>query len=160
MTATKSHLTLQAELGLTQPLESTAQEAFFNLLLTHERLTGEFAHLFARHGLSMSQYNVLRILRGAQPDGLPAQQIVTRMVTRDPDVTRLVDRLVEAGLTERRRCSADRRVVWVRLTPAGEALLDTLDAPVRGLHDRQWGDLDPHEIEQLSTLLWKARRRD
>ncbi|MBI5095006.1 MAG: MarR family transcriptional regulator [Candidatus Hydrogenedentes bacterium] len=140
--------------------ESKEQEAYLGLIRTHEQFTGGFARLFAQHALSMPQYNVLRILRGAGPGGVPVQKIAERMVTRDPDVTRLVDRLVKTGYVSRKRCDADRRVVWVRLTERGAELLGSLDQPVRDLHRAQLAHMNETELTVLIGLLAKARRRE
>jgi DNA-binding MarR family transcriptional regulator len=149
---------LQEELGKKTPFASAEQEASLNLLRTHDHLQQEFARLFHEHGLSDPQYNVLRILRGAGGDGLPCLEVAARMVTRMPDITRLVDRLEEAGLAERRRTAADRRKVLVKVTPAGLALLARLDRPVLDLHKRLLGHLTQAELAELNRLLVKARR--
>ncbi len=138
--------------------ESSEQEAYIALVRAHEYLTGEFARLFAAHGLSMPQYNALRILRGAGSSGLPVQKIAERMITRDPDVTRLVDRLVKSGYVSRERCQADRRVVWVRLTQPGTALLESLDQPVRDLHQAQLAHMEETKLRDLIELLKDAQR--
>jgi DNA-binding MarR family transcriptional regulator len=138
--------------------ESKEQETFIALARTYEHLTGAFAQLFGAHGLSAAQYNVLRILRGAGPDGVPAQKIAERLITRDPDVTRLVDRLVKTGYVSRSRCESDRRVVWVRLTERGAEVLGALDQPVRDLHKSQLAHMSESSLEQLTDLLVEARR--
>lgn len=144
-----------------KPLElfqTREQEAYVSLVRTYERLTDGFTRLFAAHRLSLPQYNALRILRGAGPGGLPVQKIAERMITRDPDVTRLVDRLVKAGHVHRERCETDRRVVWVRLTQQGAALLESLDQPVRDLHKSQLGHMGLEKLETLTELLAETRR--
>jgi DNA-binding MarR family transcriptional regulator len=130
-----------------------AQDTFLDLLRAHERLTGQVAVLLRDSGLSSQQYNVLRILRGAGPDGLPCQEIGARMVNRVPDVTRLLDRLVAAELVSRRRSNVDRRVVLNRITGRGLVLLADLDAPVRDLHRRQFAALDPDDLRRLGAIL-------
>lgn len=139
--------------------ESKEQEAYVGLVRTHEQLTGGFTRLFAAHGLSMPQYNVLRILRGAGPGGVSVQKIAERMITRDPDVTRLVDRLVKTGHVSRERCEADRRVVWIRLTEKGVEVLESLDQPVRDLHQAQLAQLGDAKLVALIGLLAEARRQ-
>ena len=109
------------------------------------------------HALSQPQYNVLRILRGAGPAGLPSGEVGDRMVARDPDVTRLLDRMEARGLVARARDQADRRVVVARLTEAGRRLVDALDAPVQAMHARQLGHLSGAELHALSALLERAR---
>jgi DNA-binding MarR family transcriptional regulator len=149
---------LQQELGKRHPFESAQQEAHLNLLRTQDVLVQEFERLFNEHEISAPQYNVLRILRGHGGDGLPCLEIAKNMVHRMPDITRLADRLEQAGLIERRRTQEDRRVVLVRITEAGLKLLTQLDEPVMTLHQRQLGHLTAAELAELSRLLVKARR--
>jgi DNA-binding MarR family transcriptional regulator len=149
---------LQEELGKRQPFASPEQEACLNLLRTHDHMQHPFSRLFQKHGLSEPQYNVLRILRGAGGEGLPCLEVAARMITRTPDITRLVDRLEEAGLAERARTAADRRKVLVRITPAGLARLARLDRPVLDLHKELLGHLSCEELAELNRLLVKARR--
>lgn len=150
--------TLQQELKKRKPFELPEEEAFLNLWRTFDGLRGEFESLFRSRGLSDSQYNVLRILRGVGSEGLPCSEIAQRMVSRDPDITRLVDRLEKAGLVARARVSHDRRVILVRITSAGLALVGELDDPIRKLHRRQLGHLSAAELAELSDLLVKARK--
>ena len=149
--------TLQHELRKRRPFEVPEEEAYLNVLRTAAALAGEFTRLFRGVGLSESSYNVLRILRGHHPAGVPSQAIGPQMVTLVPDVTRLVDRLEEAGLAERIRTEHDRRVVLVRITKAGLDLLAKLDRPVTELNKRQLGHLTRKELAELSRLLVKAR---
>ncbi|MEM6458520.1 MAG: MarR family transcriptional regulator [Planctomycetota bacterium] len=154
--------TLQSELKKRQPFDCPAEEAYLNLVRTAGVLSGEFAALFKAHGLSESTYNVLRILRGAKrgesAEGLPSLEVAERLVTRVPDITRLVNRLIEAGLASRCRADDDRRVARVSITPAGLEVLRRLDRPVRRLHTRQLGHLGAEELATLNRLLEKARR--
>ncbi|MEM9881512.1 MAG: MarR family transcriptional regulator [Planctomycetota bacterium] len=154
--------TLQNELKKRQPFDCPAEEAYINLVRTTGILGGEFAALFKRHGLSESTYNVLRILRGVKrgesAEGLPSLEVAERLVTRVPDITRLVNRLIEAGLASRCRADDDRRVARVSITPAGLDALRRLDRPVRRLHTRQLGHLDADELATLNRLLEKARQ--
>ena len=106
--------------------------------------------------VSATQYNVLRILRGA-PEGLPCGEIANRMITRDPDVTRLLDRLEKRGLISRRREAKDRRTVMARITPEGLELLGRLDEPVQGTHRKQLGHLGRSRLRVLAELLREAR---
>jgi DNA-binding MarR family transcriptional regulator len=149
--------TLQAEIKKKHPFESLEQEAFLNLLRTSDQLNCEFTRLFNAHGLSGPQYNVLRILRGAGPEGLPCLEIAGQMITRMPDITRLVDRLESAGFVERCRTESDRRVVLVKITADGVQLLSRLDQPVRDLHEKVLSHLSEEELRELSRLLTKAR---
>jgi DNA-binding MarR family transcriptional regulator len=148
---------LQEELKKRHPFDSPEQEACLNLARTHDHVFQQFGHLFCSHGISGPQYNVLRILRGAGGDGLPCLEIASRMITRTPDITRLVDRLEEAGLVERSRIPQDRRLVLVKLTRPGQELLARLDQPVLDLHQRALGHLSRNELAELNRLLVKAR---
>ncbi|MBY0309064.1 MAG: MarR family transcriptional regulator [Phycisphaerales bacterium] len=139
--------------------DSPAQEAFLNLMRTGGVLGGAFERLFKRHGLSSATYNALRILRGAGERGRRCSEVGEHLVAAVPDVTRLIDRLEKAGLARRSRGGEDRRVVLVRITASGRALLRRLDRPVLELHEAQLGHLSRRELEQLSTLLCRARER-
>jgi DNA-binding MarR family transcriptional regulator len=112
--------------------------------------------LLKSEDLSPTQYNVLRILRGA-PNGLPCGEIAGRMITRDPDITRLLDRLAKRGLIARRRDTRDRRVVLTRITPEGLELLARLDAPVQQMHRKQMGHLGRNRMKTLIELLKAIR---
>jgi DNA-binding MarR family transcriptional regulator len=149
---------LQKELGKKNAFDSAEQEASLNLVRTQDHIQVHFARLLDAHGISGPQYNVLRILRGHGGDGVPSHLIGSQMVTRMPDITRLVDRLEHAGLVRRARTAEDRRVVLVSITPAGLDVLARLDKPVLDLHHRLLGHLSPRELEQLNALLVKARR--
>ena len=149
---------LQHELRKRRPFGSAEEEAGLNLVRTQDYLQGEFARLFGAHGLSPPQYNVLRILRGHGGEGLPCQEIAAQMITRMPDITRLVDRLEQAGLARRARTAADRRKVLVKITAAGLERLARLDKPVLELHRRLLGHLTRDELAELNRLLVKARR--
>lgn len=149
--------TLQHELRKRNPFEFAEQEAYLNILRTADRLSRSFGKLFKDKRISNSQYNVLRILRGAGGEGVPALEVADRLVSRDPDITRLVDRLEKASLVTRSRTARDRRVVLIRITGAGLALLDELEQPVRELHRAQLGHMTPDELQTMSDLLVKAR---
>ncbi|HEX2202380.1 MAG TPA: MarR family transcriptional regulator [Longimicrobium sp.] len=148
---------LQAEIQQTKPLGSLEEEAFLNVQRTANVLSQGMAELLKEHDLTQTQYNVLRILRGAGEKGLNAGDIAGRMITRDPDVTRLLDRLEKRGLVERWRCTEDRRVVWTRITPAGLEALAPLDAPVHALHVTQLKHLGRDRLTDLIELLEAAR---
>lgn len=148
---------LQQEIRKKRPFELPEEEAGLNLLRTVDCIRLPFERLFEEYGLSDPQYNVLRILRGHGGEGLPCSEIGTQMITRMPDVTRLVDRLEQAKLVERGRTAADRRVVLVRLTEAGRDLLARLDKPIRDLHVQTLGHLKRSELAELNRLLVKAR---
>ena len=155
---------LAREIKKRQPFAIPAEEAYLNLVRTEACLSGGAEQLFKRFGLSGSKYNVLRILRGAaatgeaDPCGLPSLEVAARLITRVPDITRLVDSLQAAGLVERTRCTADRRVVYVGITPAGTALLAELDEPLAAFHHGCFGHLAPAEVAELNRLLAKLRQ--
>src|SRR5918992_748846 len=121
---------LRTEIHQTKPFASLEEEAFLNLQRTGDALLHGLEAALKPVGLSPSQYNVLRILRGAEAEGLACREVAERMVTRDPDITRLLDRLEARGLVIRARDREDRRVITVRITPEGLRLLQELDAPV------------------------------
>jgi DNA-binding MarR family transcriptional regulator len=110
-------------------------------------------------GLSPTQYNVLRVLRGAGDDGLCRNEVRDRLITRMPDVTRLLDRMEEAGLVSRVRSTADRRLVTTTLTARGRALVDELDDDVARAHEQLLGHLDDAQLHSLIDLLSLARAR-
>ncbi|MFO0879201.1 MAG: MarR family transcriptional regulator [Gemmataceae bacterium] len=149
---------LQDEIGKRNPFDSLEQEAVLNLFRTSDRLQHRFAQLFAAHGLTSSQYNVLRILRG---EGRPLQcmEIAQRTLTVVPGITGLIDRLElkNPPLVQRQRSSEDRRVIHVALTPRGAELLAQLDEPVQQLHRQVLGHFSPEEVAVLNRLLEKAR---
>ncbi|HVT98331.1 MAG TPA: MarR family transcriptional regulator [Acidobacteriaceae bacterium] len=128
------------------------EAVFVELMRAADRLARRPAQFLKKHNLSSNQYNVLRILRGA-PDGLLCGEIACRMISRDPDITRLLDRLEKRGLIGRCREDPDRRKVLVRITSAGLTLLARLDKAVCDLHRSQLGHLAPRQLRQLSLLL-------
>ena len=132
--------------------------AFLDLLRTCDLLSRGFAQILKNEDLSATQYNVLRILRGA-PEGWTCGEIASRMITRDPDITRLLDRLEKRGLISRRRESKDRRMVKTRITPEGLKLLARLDEPVQDAHRRQLGHLGRERLRALAELLLAARAK-
>ena len=138
--------------------DSLEQQAFLNLWRTYDRLRMVEDKLFARHDLTGQQYNVLRLLRGEHPGVLPTLTLAGRLVSRAPDITRMLDKLEERGLVRRERSAENRRTVFVGITPAGLKLLGELDAPVRECHTRQLGHLKRTELRQLIALLSTARR--
>lgn len=148
---------LQDQIKQPTPFRSPEAEAFLNVLRTSAQLVGSLVDVLRPHGLTQPQYNVLRILRGAGAAGLPSGEVAARMVTREPDITRLLDRMEARALVARERSPTDRRVVTARLTPDGRALTDALDAPVQALHARQLGHLSADELGALNALLVRAR---
>jgi DNA-binding MarR family transcriptional regulator len=133
------------------------EEAFVNLLRTADALMQGVAGTLKPLGLSPTQYNVLRILRGAEPDGLACREIGKRMITRDPDVTRLLDRLEDRGLVARARGREDRRVITTHITDDGLRILDRLAKPISATHVRQLGHLGETGLRNLIQLLEQAR---
>ena len=127
---------LQTELKQKIPFSSREQEAYLALLRTADALQSRTELKLKEFGLTGTQYNALRILRGAGPDGLPCSEIGERMITRDPDITRLLNRLEQRGLVERARDRQDRRVIFGKITVAGLKLLQELDGPIEK-HSRE-----------------------
>jgi DNA-binding MarR family transcriptional regulator len=155
--------TLAGEIKKREPFACPAQEAYLNLLRTFSILAGPLEHFFKQHGISAAKYNVLRILRGVKAEGecgetgLPSLEIADRLITRVPDITRLVDGLESDGLVARTRCTDDRRVVYVGITAAGLSLLGKLDEPLIDLHTGSLSHMSDDELKELSRLLVKAR---
>jgi DNA-binding MarR family transcriptional regulator len=147
---------LQNEIKKAKPFESLEQEAALNLHKTFDALSSMGSEMFKASELSPTQYNVLRILRGAG-EPLACGEIASRMITREPDMTRLLDRLEKRGLVSRCRQLTDRRVVKVKVTSKGLDLIATLDEPVLRLHRKQLGHLGPSKLKQLIGLLEEAR---
>lgn len=129
---------------------------FLELLRTTDKLSRRLSRVLKDEDLSSTQYNVLRILRGA-PEGLPCGEIGNRMITRDPDITRLLDRMEKRSLVSRCRETADRRMVLTRITPEGLKLLAKLDGPVQEAHRQQLGHLGRERLQALAGLLREAR---
>jgi DNA-binding MarR family transcriptional regulator len=130
--------------------------AFVDLVRTCDLLSRAPARLLKTEDLSGTQYNVLRILRGS-PEGLPCGEIAGRMITRDPDVTRLLDRLEKRHLITRCRETRDRRMVMARITPEGLKVLARLDQPVEELHGKQLGHMGRNHLRALAEMLAAAR---
>lgn len=149
---------LQVELKQRKPFSSLEAEAALNLIRTVEVLGRDMAALLELHGLSNTQYNVLRILRGAGSDGIPCSEISDRMVRHDPDVTRLLDRMEKAGFVTRLRSASDRRVVLTSITPKGLELTNTLDAPVDELHRRHFRGVSRERLRSLIDDLERIRQ--
>lgn len=135
--------------------------AFEELVRAQETLSAELAQFFADRGITPQQFNVLRILADDEdPDGLRCSSISDRLVNRVPDITRLLDRLERAGLVRRHRDARDRRVVRAALTIEGRSLVDRMAAPLNDAFAELFEHLDDAELEQLTTLLKKARRAE
>ncbi len=147
---------LQRELKKKRPFEMPEQEAILNIVRTSDQFHNRFGKVFREFGLTSSQYNVLRILRGeGQP--LPCLEIADRMIQVVPAITGLIDRLEQQALVERQRCTEDRRVVFITLTAKAKSLLEKLDEPVNEMHRKLIGHLTRSELTELSRLLEKAR---
>ncbi|PYU58546.1 MAG: MarR family transcriptional regulator [Acidobacteria bacterium] len=138
---------------------SLEKRVFVSLLQTADTLGQEAEQLLKAAGLTGAQYNVLRILRGAEPSGLACRAIGERMISHDPDMTRLLDRMEKRGLITRERQSDDRRVVKTRITAQGLSLLKTFDQPVHNLHKRQFRHMSATRLKILYDLLEEVRVR-
>jgi DNA-binding MarR family transcriptional regulator len=138
---------------------SLENRVFVALLRAADTLAQEAEQLLKSAGLTGAQYNVLRILRGGEPEGLPCRAIGDRMISHDPDMTRLLDRLEKRSLITRERQTDDRRVVKTRITPQALSLLKTLDQPVRELHKHQFRPMSASRLKILSGLLEEVRVR-
>jgi DNA-binding MarR family transcriptional regulator len=150
--------TIDREIHQTKPFRSLQEQLVLNLMLTTRVVEESWAQYLKRaEGISPSQYNILRILRGARPKAARISEIADRMVTRDPDVTRLVDRLIKQGLARRERGSDDRRVVLVEISAAGLALLSRLDGPAGESTEAAMAGLKPQQLRTLDTLLNEVR---
>lgn len=148
-----------AQIDTRKPRTACPEEtAFLELCRTTDILSRRVAEVLKVEGLSPNQYNVLRILRGS-PEGLPCGEIGNRMITRDPDITRLLDRLEKRNLIVRSREARDRRMVMAAITPTGMELLARLDEPARGVHRSQLGHLGRERLDVLKSLLQLARER-
>ncbi|HYA45069.1 MAG TPA: MarR family transcriptional regulator [Acidimicrobiales bacterium] len=150
---------LRSEIKRKGPFAGAELEAFLNLQRTADALARGLAEALKPAGLSGPQYNILRILRGAGAGGCVCRELGERMVTRDPDITRLLDRLEARDLVARERGREDRRVVKTRVTEKGLRLLESLDAPVADLHRRLLGHLGARRLRALIELLEVARER-
>ena len=148
---------LQEEIRQTRPFVSLEEEAFLNLQRTANALLQNITRSLKGYDLTPTQYNVLRILRGSHPEKLTCGDIGGRMVTPDPDVTRLLDRLEKRDLVRRTRDAVDRRVVRAGITSSGLELLENLDGPVPEWLNGCLGHLPENELQTLIDLLEKAR---
>ncbi len=148
---------LKSEIKATAPFSGPEEEASLNILRTAALLEHAVAERLKPHGLTATQYNVLRILRGAGQEGLCGNEVRERMLAPVPDTTRLLDRLVEAGLVDRIRDRRDRRFVTARITDSGLEKLAMLDGPVARMHEELMGHMEDAELRRLATLLEKSR---
>jgi DNA-binding MarR family transcriptional regulator len=148
---------IRAEIKQRKPFSSLEEEAFLALLRTADQLARRGTEMLKQHGLSPTQYNALRILRGAGAKGLACSEIGERMINHDPDITRLVDRLERRGLVQRGRQHKDRRVITTYITPAGLEALRALDRPIEEFHRHLLGPLGENRLHSLIRLLQAAR---
>ena len=148
---------LKKELRMTKPFASREEEVYLNIQHTAEALWGDVNETLKRSELTPTQYNVLRILRGAGAAGASCSEISERLVTKDSDITRLLDRLETRGLISRARETKDRRVIIARITDEGLSILAGLDQPIAQCHRRQLGHLGEKRLAALSKLLDAAR---
>ena len=163
---------LKDEIKKVNGFDSLEQEVVLNLFKTADVLAADAAEVFKPSGLSPTQYNVLRILRGEKAGccagghvdpaarGIACREIGERLITRDPDITRLLDRLESRGLITRGRDEKDRRVIAIRITEAGLELLAQLDEPVKAMHKKQLAHMGEDKLRQLLGLLEDVRSRD
>jgi DNA-binding MarR family transcriptional regulator len=150
---------LRAELQQRKPFSNLEQEATLNIARTEAALREPLEELLKGSGISLTQYNVLRILRGAGPEGLTRNEIRDRLINRMPDVTRLLDRMEEAGWVSRVREMEDRRCVATHLTRSGKSLVDSLDVPVQEEHARRLSHMTRTQLRTLIDLLTLAREK-
>lgn len=136
---------------------SVEQEVYVNLWRTYDQLKRLEDACFAEFELTAQQYNVLRLLQAADPAPVPTLTLASRLISRAPDITRMVDRLEARGLVQRRRDAGNRRVVLIALSPAGTALLDEIEDPLRRCHAEQLGHLSAADLARLGDLLRQAR---
>lgn len=153
----KGMVTLPAQGRKSRRFDSLEQEVFLNLWRTYDRLRAVEEELFNRYQLQPQQYNALRLLRAAHPGTLPTLDLAGRLVSRAPDITRLLDKLERRGLIARDRPADNRRTVRIGITAAGIALLQDLQGPLRDCHVRQLGHLSQKELKDLVALLRAAR---
>ncbi len=149
---------LADELRQSKPFASVEEEAMLNLARTHEFVQQRMGEFFKPFGLTATQYNILRILRGAGKDGISCSEAATRMVTADSDVTRLLDRLEARGLIARERSHEDRRVVISRITAGGLDLLRTIDKPLAAFLKTIAGPVGNGNLRQLIEILESIRQ--
>ena len=150
---------LREEIHQRKPFTGLEQEAQLSVVRTASLLVDSFERMLRPFGITATQYNVLRILRGAEPEGLCRNELRDRMLTRMPDVTRLLDRMEDAKLVARTRDSEDRRLVSTKITPKGLRLLDELDDAVSEEHMRRFHHLGKAQLKTLIDLLHTVREK-
>lgn len=150
---------LQQELKQKKPFRTLRQEVQLNIVRTANVLSDQFEQMLKPHGITGTQYNVLRILRGAEPDGLSRNEVSQRLINRMPDATRLLDRMEGAGLVTRQRGESDRRLVTTRITRKGRSLVDSLDEAADLQHEQALGHLSEQQLGTLIKLLTQVRNK-
>jgi MarR family transcriptional regulator, organic hydroperoxide resistance regulator len=150
-------ISLREEIRQTKPFESPTQEAILSVYRTSDLLQRRFVKLVEPHGISLQQYNVLRILRGAGKEGTPTLDIADRMIEKTPGITRLLDKLEAKHLVRRKRCPEDRRQVLCWITDAGLNLLVELDKPIVQASVSSLQSLTQADLKQLISILEKVR---
>ena len=150
---------IQAEIKQAKPFESLEEELGVALIRTADQLQRRFSKIMKEYEVSPTQYNALRILRGGGEKGLPCREIGERMISHDPDITRLLDRLVKRGLVERHREESDRRVIRTRITTAGLELLKKMDRPMHELPREMFGDIGEAKLQSLLRMLTLIRQK-
>jgi DNA-binding MarR family transcriptional regulator len=148
---------IQQEIQQTKPIRHLEEEAALNIARTADLLMQRISDVLKPHALSPTQYNVLRILRGAGRDGLSCKEIGSRLVARDPDITRLMDRLEKRGLLRRERSTEDRRIVTHCLTEDGLEVVGGLDQPIESSHREAMGHVAPAKLHKLIAILEEIR---
>ena len=156
-TVAVSPKTLRDELKMAKPFKSVEEEAILSVARTAAILEHAGAEALKPFDLTITQYNVLRILRGAGPEGLCRSEVGERLVTQVPDVTRLLDRLQTAGLIVRERAGQDRRFVATRITDKGLKLLEKIDRELPAIHERQLGHVSHKRLRELISILEEVR---
>lgn len=149
--------TLRDEIKQNKPFRTLRQEAQLNLVRTANVLSDSFEQMLKPYGITGTQYNVLRILRGAEPNGLCRNEVAERLLNRMPDATRLLDRMEEAGLVARERSTVDRRLVTTTITKKGREVVDGLDEAADAEHEKRLGHLSEDQLRTLIDLLEAAR---
>ncbi|MGB8260945.1 MAG: MarR family transcriptional regulator [Terracidiphilus sp.] len=148
---------LKHEIEQERPFSGPEEEALLNLLRTADCVNRSFGRKTRRWGVTATQYNVLRILRGARPQGLPCSVIGSRMITAEPDITRLLGRLKAQKLVRQQRDRTDKRVVWTQIAAEGLRLLEEMDPTIQEAPRELLGHLRPEELNELIRLLELAR---
>ena len=148
---------LRDELKKTTPFSSLNEEAYLNLERSHSVISYQFELVFKDYGITPVQYNALRIINGSSPEGIPSLDIADRLISRVPDITRLIDRMMKEDWVKRKRDAHDRRVVRIRITPKGEKLLHSIAPALHQTQKSLFKSLSRDELKTFNALLEKAR---